>query len=139
MGVVSEAEIAGGCVNSRDAIETRTMLWEIGHLQLATPLELDNTTAHGVIMKQLLPRRSKAIDIRHYQLRDRENQNQFNMHWSKGENNLTDYFTKHHSVAHHKRMRKVYMSSNLITTISLNEISEFLQGCVDRKLPACVM
>ena len=77
--------------------------------------------------------------MRYYWLCDRENQNQFNIHWSKGENNLADYFTKYYSAAHHKQMRNLHMSSNLIITTSLNEISEFLRGCIDRKISARVM
>jgi len=133
MGAASESEIAGGYVNARDAVETRIALMEMGHHQPPTPLELDNTTAYGIITKQLLPRRSKAIDMRYYWLRDRENQKQFNIYWSKGENNLADYFTKHHSATHHKRMRKIYMSSNLIAATTVDGISEFLRGCVNHK------
>ena len=80
MASASEAEIAGGYVNARDAVETRIALMEMGHPQPATPLEIDNTTAYGIITKQLLPRRSKAIDMRYYWLRDRENQDQFNIY-----------------------------------------------------------
>ena len=68
MGAASESEIAGGYVNARDAVETRIALMEMGHPQPATPLELDNTAVYGIIAKQLLPRRSKAIDMRCYWL-----------------------------------------------------------------------
>jgi len=135
MSAASEAEIAGGYANARDAAETRITLMEMGHPQPPTPLEIDNTTAHGIITKQLLPRRSKAIDMRYYWLRDRENQNQFNMCWSKGDNNLGDYFTKYHPSTHHKRMRKLHVSSNLIAVTTaddiFNDIFKFLRGCVD--------
>ena len=30
-------------------------------------------------------------------------------HWDKGSNNLVDYFTKHHSPAHHKAVRPIYL------------------------------
>ena len=139
MGAASESEIAGGHVNARDAVESRITLMEMGHPQPPTPLELHNTTACGIITKQLIPRRSKAIDIRHYWLQDRENQKQFNTYWSKGENNLTDYFTKYHSAAHHKRMRKLCMSSNLIASTTVDGISAFLRGCIVRRYSADVM
>jgi len=131
MGAASESEIAAGYVNARDAVETRITLMEMGHPQPSTPLEMDNTTAYGILTKQLLPRRSKAMDMRFYWLRDRENQQQFNIYWSKGEGNLADYFTKHHPASHHKRMRKIFMSSNLIATTSLTDIHQFLRGCVN--------
>ena len=34
-------------------------------------------------------------------LLDREQQGQFWIYWKSGRTNLTDYFTKHHSPAHH--------------------------------------
>ena len=114
MSAASESEIAAAYVNAKDAVETRITLMEMGHPQPPTPLEIDNTTAVGILTKQLLPRRSKAIDMRFYWLRDRENQSQFNLYWSKGENNLADYFTKHHPAKHHEKMRRLYMLSNLI-------------------------
>lgn len=52
-------------------------LLELNHPQPTTPLELDNTTAHGILTKTLIPKRSKAIDMRFFWLRDRNNQDQF--------------------------------------------------------------
>ena len=71
---MSEAEIAAAYVNAKDAIESHVTLMEIGHQQPQTPLEIDNTTAVGILIKQLLPHRSKAIDMCFYWLRDREKQ-----------------------------------------------------------------
>ena len=92
---------------------------EMGHPQLKTPLELDNTTAFGILTKQLIPKRSKAIDMRFFWLRDRVNQNQFHLYWNKGDDNLADYFTKQHSAQHHKQMRKILMASYLVGSITL--------------------
>ena len=80
MGAASEAEIAGGYVNARMGVELRIMLMEMGHPQPSTPLELDNTTAVGILTKQLIPKRSKAIDMQFFWLRDRANQKQFNLY-----------------------------------------------------------
>jgi len=66
MGAASEAEIAGAYVNARKAIEEQIMLIEMGHIQPKTPLELDNTTAFGILTKQLIPKQLKAIDMRFF-------------------------------------------------------------------------
>jgi hypothetical protein len=129
MSAASESEIAAAYVNAKDGVESRITLMEMGHPQPKTPLEIDNTTAFGILTKQLLPRRSKAIDMRFYWLRDRENQGQFNLYWSRGENNLADYFTKHHPASYHQKMRKLYMSSNLIGKYTTQE--SFARGCVN--------
>ena len=80
MSVASESEIAGAYVNARIAIPIRITLLEMNHPQPATPLEVDNTTAVGILTKNLIPKRSKAIDMRFYWLRDRNNQQQFNIY-----------------------------------------------------------
>jgi hypothetical protein len=67
----------------------------------------------------LIPKRSKAIDMRFFWLRDRVNQNQFHLYWNKGDDNLADYFTKQHSAQHHKKMRKILMASCLIGSVTL--------------------
>ena len=46
------------------AVELRITLTEMGHPQPKTPVELDNATAFGMLTKQLVPKRSKAIDMR---------------------------------------------------------------------------
>ena len=49
------------------------------------------------------------MDMRIYWLKCREAQEQFDIYWEKGPTNLADYFTKHHSQAHHKAVRPIYL------------------------------
>ena len=51
MSSTSESDIAGGYVNARIAVELCIMLMEMEHTQPKTPLELDNTTAFGIVTK----------------------------------------------------------------------------------------
>ena len=44
-----------------------------------------------------------------YWIRDRVNQNQFEVYWAPGAQNLADYFTKHHSATRHQRVRSTYL------------------------------
>ena len=111
VGAASEAEVAAAYVNARHGITHRITLLELDHPQHQTPLEIDNTTAYGILTNTLIPKRSKAIDMRFFWLRDRENQKQFKLYWAKGINNLADYFTKHHPTEHHRNMRRVYLAN----------------------------
>ena len=43
-------------------------------------------------------------------LRDREAQGQFRIYWRPGKTNLADYFTKHHSPAHHVNVRAEFLT-----------------------------
>ena len=87
----------------------RTVLEEMGHPQAATPIQTDNACAAGIVNDTVKQRRSKAIDMRFYWVKDRVNQGQFIVYWQKGADNLADYFTKHHSLAHHRLMRSRYL------------------------------
>jgi hypothetical protein len=120
----AEAEIAALFMNAKHALPLRTTLEELGHPQPATPIFTDNSTAHGVINGTVKQNRSKAIDMRFYWLRDRVKQGQFTVHWAPGATNLADYYTKHHSPAHHKNTRPIYMSEQ--------DSPHDMQGCVKR-------
>jgi hypothetical protein len=69
----------------------------IGASSAPTPLETDNTTATGYINGTIKQKRTKAMDM---------------VYWGPGYQHLADYFTKHHSPAHHKRMRKIYIHAS---------------------------
>jgi hypothetical protein len=51
----------------------------------------------GINNDTVKQRRSKAMDISFYWIKDRVAQDQYVVHWRKGSDNLADYFTKHHS------------------------------------------
>jgi hypothetical protein len=105
----TEAELGAAFFNAKDGVTVRITLEEMGHPQPPTPLQVDNSCAVGIINNTVKQRRSKAIDMRFYWLKDRECQQQFQIFWRKGSDNLADYFTKHHSPTHHRRMRSTYL------------------------------
>jgi hypothetical protein len=105
----SEAEVAALYLNAQEMVPMRQCLEELGHPQPATPLKTDNSTATGIINNTIKQKRSKAIDMRYYWLRDRVQQGQFNVYWEPGINNLADYTTKHHRAAHHRNVRPIYL------------------------------
>ena len=105
----TEAEMGALFYNAKDAAWLRTTLADLGHPQPPTPIQTDNACAAGIINDTVKQRRSKAIDMRFYWVRDRVRQNQFVVHWRRGSDNLADYFTKHHSPSHHRLMRSQYI------------------------------
>ena len=109
MSSATEAEVGALFHNAQDACTLRTALEFLGHPQPPTPIQTDNSCAEGIINDTVKQKRSKAIDMRFYWVRDRVRQNQFKIYWRKGESNLADYFTKHHPTAHHRAMRPIYL------------------------------
>ena len=106
----AEAELAGVFHNAKEACPIRITLEELGHPQPATQLDTDNTTAVGIANDTVKQKRSKAIDMRYYWVRDRAvKQNQFKIQWKPGKMNRADYFTKHHPATHHQQIRSAYL------------------------------
>jgi hypothetical protein len=55
--------------------------------------------------------------MRFYWVRDRIAQKQYRVYWEPGGKNLADYFTKHHSPAHHKEKRRQYVHNKLVPMV----------------------
>ena len=76
----TEAEMGALFYDAKDAAWLRTTLEDLGHPQPLTPIQMDNACAAGIINETVKQRRSKAIDMRLYWVRDRVRQNQFIVH-----------------------------------------------------------
>jgi hypothetical protein len=129
--VVASAAVSevGACFhNAQSGVPLRVTLTELGNIHPPTPLRTDNSTAFGILNKNVKQKRSKVMDMRYYWLTDRVRQKQFDVYWRPGRENLGDYHTKHHSAQHHKYMRGLilYHANSL----------QVLRGCVKlRPLP----
>jgi hypothetical protein len=100
----AEAEIGAAFLNAKEGTVLRTTLEELGHPQPPTPLQTDNTTATGYSNGEIKQKIKGAMCMRFYLVKDRVKQGQFHVYWGPGYRNLADYFTKHHLLAHYKRM-----------------------------------
>jgi hypothetical protein len=79
-------------------------------------METENTTATGYRNGTIKQNRTKG---------------QFNVYWGPGYQNLADYFTKHHSPAHHKRMREIYIHADKQPINQKGIRDSTLRGCVN--------
>ena len=113
--------------NAKEALPFRVTLAEMGHPQPPTPMEVENETAIGFLKSKMKQKRSKAIDMRFYWVRDRVNQNQFLIYWRPGANNVGDYVSKHHSPAHHQTMRP-----NVFVNLVCQNTFSSTENCLQR-------
>jgi hypothetical protein len=109
----------------------RTTLEELGHPQLPTPLQTDTTTSTGYRNVKIKQKRTRAMDMRFYWVKDRVKQGQFYVYWGPGYQHLGDYFTKHHSPAHHKKMRDIYIHASDRPMNRKGIRDSALRGCVN--------
>ena len=110
MSSAAEAELGGLYINTREAVHIRNILTEMGHPQPRTPIQTDNSTAEGVVNNNILPKQTKAMDMRFHWLRCREAQGQFQFFWRRGLTNKGDYPSKHHTGVHHRNVRSEFLT-----------------------------
>ena len=138
MASAAEAEVGALYENGQEVAAMRNTLLDMGFKQPPTAIKTDNSTAVGIVNNTMKQRKSRAIDMRFYWLRDRIAQNQFIIYWKPGKENYADYFTKHHPIAHHKTMRSTYLKetrneeiNNVYTNVTQTKLLTTLQGCID--------
>ena len=125
MSSAAEAELGGLYINAREAVPMRKTLEELGHKQPRTPMQTDNSTALGVVLNKIQPKRTKAMDMRFHWLRCRDSQGQFRYYWMPGVKNWADYWTKHHSAQHHRDMRPEFLTNQKV----LHALRASLERC----------
>ena len=75
MASASEAELGALFLNCQEAVPICITLEEMGYSQPPTPVQVDNSTELGIATGTFKQRKSKAMDMRFYWIRDRKNQN----------------------------------------------------------------
>jgi hypothetical protein len=90
-----------------------------------------NAKEGAVLGTTLEEKRTKAMDMRFYWIKDRVKQGQFNVYWGPGFQNFADYFTKHHSPANHKRIRDIYIHADKRPINRKGIRDSALRGCVN--------
>eukprot|EP00978_Attheya_sp_CCMP212_P021259 scaffold61947_cov63-Attheya_sp.AAC.5 len=75
----------GGLFNNcQKGAQLRTTAIEMKHPQPPTPVATDNSAAESVLNGTTKQKRSRAIDMRFYWVRDRIRQGQFHVFWEAG-------------------------------------------------------
>jgi hypothetical protein len=70
----AESEVGACFQNAQSGAPLRVTLTELGHIQLATPLRTDNSTAFDILNETITHKISKAMDMRYHWLTDRVHQ-----------------------------------------------------------------
>ena len=105
----AEAELGALFVNGKESCPIRLCLEDLGHNQPPTPMQTNNNTASGIANDTVKQKRSKAIDMRFYWIRDRTRHGHFYIHWKPGEHQYADYHTMHHLPTVHRELRQRYL------------------------------
>ena len=107
MSSAAEAELAALYLCAKEMAPLRQTLEEMGWPQPRSPIQVDNSTAVGVTNDTIIPKQTKAMDMRFHWLRCQEAQGQFRIFWASGSENLRDYSSKHHPPQYHLAHRQM--------------------------------
>ena len=72
MASAAEAELGALLLNCQEAVPIRITLEEMGHSQPPTPVQVDNSNTLVIATVTINQRKSKAMDVRFYWIRDRK-------------------------------------------------------------------
>lgn len=81
----------------------------MGHIQPPTPIHCDNNTATGIANNTVKKHRSRSMEMRFFWVADQVALNNYDVQWHPGQENLADYFSKHHEPSHHQHVRPWYV------------------------------
>ena len=79
MASAGEAELGALLYNGKVSKPIRTCLEEMGYPQPSTPIKTDNSTAAGIVNLSIRQKKSKAVDMQFYWVKDRVSQNKFSL------------------------------------------------------------
>ena len=127
----AEAELGALFHNCQTGIIFRKILEDMGHPQPKTPVHCDNATAVGIAKDTVKRQRSRSMEMRFFWISDNCAQDMYTLHWHPGQENLADYQSKHHTGAHHTKVRPWYLhESNSPRKLSRALKPSALKGCV---------
>jgi hypothetical protein len=125
MSSTAEAEIGALYINCREAIPDRHTLEYLGHKEPPTPTQTDNTTALGVVNKNVM-KKLKEMDMKYHWLQCRVNQHQFRHYLAAGKSNNGNYVIKHHAPIHHQATRPTFFTPTTILQNLQNRVKSLL-------------
>jgi hypothetical protein len=105
----AEAELGALFLNCKEGITFRLTLEELGHPQPQTPVHCDNATTVGIANNTVKRQRSRSMEMRYFWVGDKEAQDINTIKWHPGQENLSDYQSKHHIGFHHLAVRPWYL------------------------------
>ena len=96
-------------VNTQTDVPIHTTLTEMGWKQGPTAIQVDNSNTVGIATKEFRQKKSKAMDMRFYWIKNIIELGQFRLFWRPVPENLGDYHSKHHLPEHRIAVKSKYL------------------------------
>jgi hypothetical protein len=98
----AEAKLSALFLNCKEGMIFCLTLEELGHLQPKMPIHCNNATAVSIANNTIKQQRSRLMEMRHFWVCNKVAQDEYDVKWHPGQENLADYQSKHHVGAHHQ-------------------------------------
>ena len=106
----AETQLGAIFINCKEAITELQALEVMELTQTLTPMQTDNTIAHGVVTNNISRKQLKSMGMKLHWLRCRKPQGNFRNYWRSGPTNLGYYVTKHHAAIHYRTISPHYLT-----------------------------
>jgi hypothetical protein len=93
MSSTAKAKLGALYVNTHEAIPMQQVFKETGHKQPPTPIQTNNSTAHGMVTNNIQPGCTKAMNMRFLWLNCRDSQGQFRYYRRPGPDNQGNFWS----------------------------------------------
>jgi hypothetical protein len=127
----AEAKLGALFLNCKEGMIFRLTLEELEHPQPKTPIHCNNATAVGIANNTVKRQCSCLMEMWYFWVCDKVAQDAYDVRWHPGQENLTNYQSKHHTGAHHTAVRPWYLHEvNLPLVLPRAIRPSTLKGCV---------
>ena len=83
-------------MTGRDVIILHNTLEQLVHPHSIEQVYTDNTTAAGIDNDTINQQKSNKMNMRYFCISDQKTSRDFLVEWKPGQENIAEYFTKHH-------------------------------------------
>jgi hypothetical protein len=101
VALAAEAKLGKFFLNCKKGMIFYLTLKELGHQQPNTPIHSNNATAVGIANNIVKQQHSHSMEMRYFWVCNKVTQDDYDVKWHPGQENLADYQSKHHVGAHH--------------------------------------
>jgi hypothetical protein len=105
----AEAELGSLFHNCQDGIIFYQTLSNMGQPQPKTPVHCNNAMAVGIGNNTIKRQQSWSMEMQYLWVGDKVAQDIYTLSWHPGQENLTDYQSKHHISSHHQAVHQWYL------------------------------
>ncbi len=132
VALAAKAKLGALFLNCKEGMIFRLTLEELGHPQPKMPVYCNNATAFRIANNTVKRQRSDLMEMLYFLVCNKVTQDAYDIKWHPGQENLSDYQSKHHTRTHHQDVCPWYLyEDNSPSVLPRATRPSCLKGCVE--------